>query len=450
MVRVYVEYTNDTSILERALPLLEKEHAFFMNNRSVEVEKDGQTYSLNHYEVRNTQPRPESYREDYVTATNEVQFRDSTRPVPADIPQSYYSPESGIIYPAQSLNESQRERLYSNLASGAESGWDYSSRWIANPSHAVSDVYFPLRSLNTREIVPVDLNSILYYNEIVISSFHNSTGNATAAQQWSDLASQRSEGMTALMWDEEHFRYFDYNCTSSTRNVYIVADEDSTDAEREGAPEGMMLAFNPAQFYPFWTGAAPQYLKSNPLAVQRAYAPVADQLSRKAGAVPASNLLTGQQWDEPNVWPPLQYILTAGLLNTVPTFGEDDPAYQWTQDLALNLSQRYVDSAFCTWRVTGGSTPDYPQLEGVSEGANGIMFEKYADNTTNAAGGGGEYEVVEGFGWSNGVLIWMADVFGRDLKTPYCGNITAADVGNAKRSAVLLDRRDAGWTHRGK
>jgi alpha,alpha-trehalase len=58
---------------------------------------------------------------------------------------------------------------------------------------------------------------------------------------------------------------------------------------------------------------------------------------------------------------------------------------------------------------------------------------------------------VEGFGWSNGVLIWAADQFGQQLKTPDCGNITAADItGEAKRSiqgrsAVLLPKYDAHW-----
>lgn len=88
MIRVYVEYTNDTSIIEKALPTLEKEHEFFMNNRTVDVEVDGETYTLNHYEVLNTQPRPESYYEDYVTANN----------------QSYYA-EGGIIYPGTPLGK---------------------------------------------------------------------------------------------------------------------------------------------------------------------------------------------------------------------------------------------------------------------------------------------------------------------------------------------------------
>jgi alpha,alpha-trehalase len=122
MVRAYMEYTNDTSILERALPTLEKEHQFWSVNRAVEVDINGKLYRLNRYAVDNNQPRPESYVEDYHTATNE----------------SYYA-RSGIIYPATPLKDSQIAQLYSDLASGAESGWDYTSRWIASPQHAIHD-----------------------------------------------------------------------------------------------------------------------------------------------------------------------------------------------------------------------------------------------------------------------------------------------------------------------
>jgi alpha,alpha-trehalase len=48
MVRAYVEYTNDTSILERAVPLLIKEHQFWQTNRTVSVKApNGKTYTLN-------------------------------------------------------------------------------------------------------------------------------------------------------------------------------------------------------------------------------------------------------------------------------------------------------------------------------------------------------------------------------------------------------------------
>lgn len=91
------------------------------------------------------------------------------------------------------------------------------------------------------------------------------------------------------------------------------------------------------------------------------------------------------------------------------------------------------------------------------------MFEKYSDQSLNEAGSGGEYVVVVGFGWSNGVLIWVADTFRDRLQTPACGDLTAR--GDARKmkekrmsdrgghgdgsnaiSAVKLDYFDAAWT----
>jgi alpha,alpha-trehalase len=391
------------------------------------------------YSVNNNQPRPESYREDYITASNE----------------SYYA-ESGIIYPVRTpLNETEKAELYSNLASGAESGWDYTSRWLKTPNDAANDVYFPLRSLNVLGLVPVDLNSILYQNEVILAEYFEQAGNSSEAERFAAAAEQRSEAMYDLMWNATHWSYFDYNLTSSSQRIFVPLDDDASTKEQTTSPPGHQVLFDVAQLYPFWTGAAPAALKSNPLAVQHAYSRVANMLDTKAGAIPATNFRTGQQWDQPNVWPPLQHIIMQGLLNTPPTFGESDPAYENTQALALRLAQRYLDSTFCTWYATGGSTSDMPQLQGVSADATGTMFEKYADDATNVAGGGGEYEVVEGFGWTNGVLIWAADVFGDALKRPDCGNITAAsthegatkrDLGGLGRRAVELDPWDAAWT----
>ncbi|KAK4449215.1 glycoside hydrolase [Podospora aff. communis PSN243] len=435
MVRAYVEYTNDTSILERAVPLLIKEHQFWQTNRTVSVEApNGKTYTLNRYSVNNNQPRPESYREDYITANN----------------QSYYS-ASGTVYPEETpLNETEKEALYANLATGAESGWDYTSRWLARPRDAMDDIYFPLRYINVRDMVPVDLNSILYQNEVSIASFLRLEGNETGAKAWEDMAKKRSEAMYAVMWNSTLWSYFDYNITSQSHFRYVPLDEDTTVAEQAQAPKDEQVLFHVAQLYPFWTGAAPEALKNNPLAVQRAYSRVDAMLKEKAGSIPATNFKTGQQWDEPNVWPPLQHVLMEGLRKTPATFGEDDPAYVAVQDLSLRLAQRYLDSTFCTWYATGGSTSATPKLEGLGEEAIGIMFEKYGDNATNVAGGGGEYEVVEGFGWTNGVLIWAVDTFANQLKRPDCGNITAAHVDPAEkrsisRRAVELDPWDAGW-----
>jgi alpha,alpha-trehalase len=392
MVRVYVEYTQNYTLLERALPILEMEYDFWVTNRTVTLERAGRCYTLNHYAVENNQPRPESYYEDYVTANN----------------RTYFNEEGQQFNSSRALNSTEMSTLYANLASGAESGWDYSMRWVKNPLDAISGTSFPLRSLNTVNILPVDLNSILYYNEITIADFHRRAGNYSAAREWAGRAADRSDAMATLLWNAEHYSYFDYNLTSSLQNVYTLADNTSTPLSVQGAPPGQQVWFQISQFYPFWTGAAPESIKGDPKAMRRVFARIAELLDTRDGAIAATNLVSGQQWDEPNVWPPLQYILMQGLLSTpLEVSVEDDEVttedYIWTQDLALQLAQRYLDSLYCTWRVTGGNTTDEPKLPGAT--GNGTIFEKYADESTNARGGGGEYAVVEGFGWTNGVLI---------------------------------------------
>ncbi|KAF2774544.1 glycoside hydrolase family 37 protein [Teratosphaeria nubilosa] len=402
MVRAYVEYTSDTSLVARAIPTLVKEYAFWTQNRTVDIDIDGKTYTLNHYAVENNQPRPESYLEDYHTAMND----------------SYYA-ASGKIYPGINLTQTQIDQLYQDLASGAESGWDYSSRWIANPNNAINDDYFPLRSLNTVNIIPVDLNSILYSSETTIAYLYGLTGNVLAANAWTEIAASRSANMTAVLWDKEHCSYFDYNISSCSLNRYVPADKDAIAAETTGAPPGQQLFTHIAQFYPFWTGAAPEHIKNDPAAVLDVYRRIQSQLDRYPGAPPATNLVTGQQWDKPNIWPPHVQILIQGLLNIPPS---SDPNYAATQALALEIAQRYLDSTFCTWRTSGGQTSGLPKLQTVEkdEDFGGAMFEKYNSSDILKYGGGGEYKPQLGFGWSNGVLIWIADVFGVNLTLPAC------------------------------
>lgn len=344
---------------------------------------------------------------------------------------------------------------------------------MSRPSDAVNDTFFPLRHLNTVNTVPVDLNSILYGNEVAIAKFLRMGNQSSEARKWDERASRRSEAMHALFWNETLHSYFDYNLTSSSQNVFFPADNDTAPFETDPAPEGMQVAFHVAQFYPFWTGAAAPEVKDDPEEVGRAYARVARYLEHGAGGVPATNLRSGEQWDEPSVWPPLIHILISGMLNntgelpadnstgaggpnnttapygntTIPYGNTTAPtnttmgvpsnstvaSYNTTEGLALAVAQRYLDSTFCTWYATGGSTSETPQLDGFTDEDVGIMFEKYNSESVNEAGGGGEYEVVEGFGWSNGVLIWIVEHFGNELKRPDCGDVKPADVHPARR-----------------
>ena len=56
------------------------------------------------------------------------------------------------------------------------------------------------------------------------------------------------------------------------------------------------------------------------------------------------------------------------------------------------------------------------------------MFEKFSNLDIDSAGSGGEYTVQAGFGWTNGVTLWIADVYGSVLDAPACPNITADAV----------------------
>ena len=57
--------------------------------------------------------------------------------------------------------------LYSDLAAGAESGWDFSSRWLRSDS---------LSSIRTLGIIPVDLNAIICQNEATLAKFYRIIG----------------------------------------------------------------------------------------------------------------------------------------------------------------------------------------------------------------------------------------------------------------------------------
>jgi alpha,alpha-trehalase len=82
---------------------------------------------------------------------------------------------------------------------------------------------------------------------------------------------------------------------------------------------------------------------------------------------------TGQQWDAPNGWAPLQWIAIEGLNR----YGH--------RSLARRIAQRWIRENVAYYEETGK------------------LVEKY-DVTGDAAASGGEYPLQDGFGWTNGVL----------------------------------------------
>ena len=52
------------------------------------------------------------------------------------------------------------------------------------------------------------------------------------------------------------------------------------------------------------------------------------------------------------------------------------------------------------------------------------MFEKFSMSDIDSAGRGGEYTVQAGFGWTNGVALWITSHYGSQLVAPICPNLT--------------------------
>ena len=296
----------------RYLPQLRREYAFWMQgehdlqrgaaHRRVVAMPDGAV--LNRYWDDADTPRDESYREDTELA------RSSARPSP---------------------------QMYRDLRAAAESGWDFSTRWFADGR--------TLTTINTTEIVPVDLNSLLFGLENAISAGCARVQDSACAGDFTQRAKARRDAVNRYLWDASAGVYRDYQRVRRTQIPRVSA----------------------ATLYPLF--------------VRMAAKPQADAVARvvardllKAGGIVTTPFTSGQQWDAPNGWAPLQWIGVQGL-----------------RQYALMPLAR---SIACRWMI--GVNRVYRE--------NGKLVEKYDVIATGREGGGGEYPNQDGFGWTNGVM----------------------------------------------
>ncbi|KAK6048660.1 hypothetical protein COOONC_13835 [Cooperia oncophora] len=69
--------------------------------------------------------------------------------------------------------DEEKTRMWSEIASAAETGWDFSTRWFAQDGedkHA-------MRSIRTWSIVPVDLNAFMCVNARILASLFEIRGD---------------------------------------------------------------------------------------------------------------------------------------------------------------------------------------------------------------------------------------------------------------------------------
>jgi alpha,alpha-trehalase len=306
----------------RYLPELKTEYAFWMEganelkpggaHRHAIALEDGSI--LNRYWDDSDAPRDESYREDVVLAA-------ATQRPPQEI--------------------------YRDIRAGAESGWDFSSRWFADAR--------TLAAIDTTEIIPVDLNALMFGLENAIRAGCEWDGDHDCAEDFAKRAAARRSAIDRYLWDPSRGAYLDYRWTKKQPIDHITA----------------------ATLYPLFTRVA-----SDTQAASVAKAVEAELL--KPGGIVATTLDTGQQWDWPNGWAPLQWIAVAGLTS----YGQNR--------LAETIACRWMVNVSRVYRLTGK------------------LVEKYDVVTTDQAGGGGEYPTQDGFGWTNGVMLKLMALYPAD------------------------------------
>ncbi|HEY4077898.1 MAG TPA: alpha,alpha-trehalase TreF [Rhizomicrobium sp.] len=312
MVELVAAHDGD-DIYREYLPQMQAEYDYWMEgaqalspgaaHRHAVRLRDGTL--LNRYWDDRATPRDESWRQDVQTA------RQSNRPAAS---------------------------VYRDLRAGAESGWDYSSRWLTD-SHR-------LATIRTTHIVPVDLNSLMQHLEQTLAKTYAVSGDTAKARLYASKAQARTTAIRRLMWNGRAGLYGDYLWEEERQSPELTA----------------------ATVYPLYFGIA---------TATQTHA-IAEALRRDflmPGGLATTRQTTGQQWDRPNGWAPLQYMAVEGLKRY------DEKA------LAAEIAERWI----------------HRNIE--SYAATGVLQEKYDIEAPQIrAASGGEYALQIGFGWTNGVL----------------------------------------------
>ncbi|KAJ1306156.1 hypothetical protein OPQ81_010867 [Rhizoctonia solani] len=460
MLQIYVNNTGDHRILHEALPLAERELRWWRNNRSLKVNHGGIMHTVYQYRVNATGPRPESYAEDW---------------------------RSAWCFDEEPPTKDNEKILYSEFASGAESGWDYTARWMERPAelpvpeHGDSKEQQHLKKLQQMKrleilrMVPVDLNSFIYRCHVIMAELYNlaKDNESPFADQHAIDHTREAEklhkAIIALHWDPQRAGFYDF-----------LLDRNYTKGEVHNGERKYFWSM--ASLVPYWSGVWPDKFHCDTdrskREVMKAFSAVRELLNTYPGLLPATLVETGQQWDFPNAWPPLQYIAIQALENipekciegtevnnflnitvpeghlalesknlTLPNQPQPKPdvnyyvSHSWRDSLVKVIAMRYMNSAFCSWNVTGNFPDDRaeivqrhnPERDAKVKDFPGLMYEKLNALSVSKAGGGGEYDVQTGFGWTNGVAIWIAHQYGAILDDPKCPVVDKESLGYAPK-----------------
>lgn len=303
------------SVYIRNLPYLLAEYAFWMKGKnSLHEKRPARNHvvrmpngaKLNRYFDLKTSPRPEGYKEDVEIALN---AKDRTP-----------------------------SKVYLDLRAGAESGWDYSSRWLRTPTD--------LSTIHTTDFIPVELNCLLYELEMTISKTYKILKQNRASGYYAKLAEQRKEALQTYCWDDEKKIFLDYDFVAGKRSEILSA----------------------SAFFTLFSGIATD---------DQAHEMMNHILHKflQPGGIVTTLTQSGQQWDWPNGWAPIQWITIQGLRRYKHYY------------LAEEVKKHWIDCNMFT----------YEQQSKLVEKYNVVEPKRGPTN--------GEYPLQDGFGWTNGVLL---------------------------------------------
>ncbi|CAJ2676395.1 unnamed protein product [Trifolium pratense] len=324
--------TGDVELVKRSLPALLKEHEFWNSDIHKVTVSDAQgcTHTLNRYYARWNKPRPESSIMDKASAS-------------------------------KFTSVSEKQQFYRELASAAESGWDFSTRWMRHPPN--------FTTLSTTSVIPVDLNAFILGMELNIAFFANVTGDHSIAKHFQQISDVRKEAINSVFWNANMKQWLDSWLSNNTHEVH---NWDTLHQNQNVFASN----FVPLWMKPFYSDAS---LVGNVLKSLKT-----SGLLRAAG-IATSLSDSGQQWDFPNGWAPLQHMLVEGLVKS---------GLEEARSLAEEIAIRWITTNYIVYKKTD------------------VMHEKFDVEHCGEFGGGGEYVPQTGFGWSNGVVLAFLEEFG--------------------------------------
>lgn len=340
--------------LVRYLPAMEKNHKGYWLDGMDELSalpSDGQAHAhralvrmpdgsfLNRYWDDAEGPRLESYKEDVELGELAV---------------------SGLT---GAIREARLQKVYKDLRAGAASGWDYSSRWFKDGS--------TLKTINTTDIAPVDLNSLMAYNEETLAMAYEAaadmegydrTGCMEKAAMYQQMADRRIAAINKYLWDPASRIYRDYNFADKHQTQIVSA----------------------AMVYPLYVGIAD---KEQTFGVADA---VEEDLLYPGGIIATTTEDCETQWDggvrggkrSKNVWAPPNWAAVRGFARMAHKLVASEVEIDAVHiDRLLGLSER---ARAC-----------YMQGIEIAFDENKVVPEKHRGDDPATLANGGEYALVK-------------------------------------------------------